>query len=168
MYKKVLTILGANSLLAIIILIVEGVPQMLMLAMVMTHWHGDIDKAALSFFVSFANIPLLVWYLIFYFDQQTKFMVIAKIINLAMRSCAHHWDIFVKMYIYDEKEVDHTADMLITDNTNTDKWNEYDASKPFFVLFYQLGYILASPILGKFDDYDLCHGLSRNAVYLQD
>ena len=131
-----------------IVLTVEGVPQLLMLAMVMTHWHGDFNMAALTFFVSFADIPLNVWYLSFYCDQRTKFVVIGKITNLAIRHSAQHWASFVERYIYDEMEIVHMDSLDNTDNINTDT-EGYEISTPWIVLFYNLGYVLVSPILGK-------------------
>ena len=134
-----------------IVLTVEGVPQLLMLSMVMTHWHGDFNMAALTFFVSFADIPLIVWYLSFYCEQRTKFVIIGKIINLAIRNSTQHWASFVEWYIYDEKEIVQMENLAEADNiNNTDNGKGYHSSKPWIVLYYQLGYIVVSPILGKF------------------
>ena len=108
----------------------------------MTHWHGDFNTAALSFFITFVDIPLILWYLRFYCDEQTKYVVIGKIITLAITNSAEHWADFVASYIYNEKDINHDAD-----DTATGKG--YNVSNPLVVIVYQLGYILGSPIIGK-------------------
>ena len=133
--------------MGIIVLVVEGFPQLLVLAMVVTHWHGDFNIAALSFFITFVDIPLILWYLSFYCDERTKFVVVAKIINLGIANSAEHWAVFVESYVYNEKEIDTTYDA-----GDTAPGKGYDISKPWIVIVYQLGYILGSPIIGKLKD----------------
>ena len=130
--------------MGILVLAVEGLPQALILAMVLTHWHGDFNTAALSFFITFVDIPLILWYLSFYCDERTKYVVIGKIINLAIANSAEHWAEFVESYIYNEEDINVTDD---ADDTATGKG--YNITKPLVVVFYQLGYILASPVIGK-------------------
>ena len=87
--------------------------------------------AALTFFVSFADIPLIVWYLSFYCDQRTKFVIIGKIINLAIRNSTQHWASFVEWYIYDEKEIVQMENLAEADNiNNTGNGKGYHSSKP--------------------------------------
>ena len=132
--------------MGILVLAVEGLPQLLVLAMVMTHWHGDFNIAALSFFITFVDIPLILWYLSFYCDERTKYVVIGKIINLGMANSAEHWAVFVESYLYNEKEIDIDTTY---DAGDTAPAKGYNISKPWIVIFYQLGYILGSPIIGK-------------------
>ena len=122
---------GEQFYLGILVLVVEGMPQLLVLAMVMTHWHGDFNTAALSFFITFVDIPLILWYLSFYCDERTKYVVIGKIINLAIRNSAQHWASFVEWYIYDEKEIVQMENLAEADNiNNTGNGKGYHSSKP--------------------------------------
>ena len=132
--------------MGILVLAVEGLPQLLVLAMVMTHWHGDFNIAALSFFITFVDIPLILWYLSFYCDERTKYVVIGKIINLGIANSAEHWTVFVESYLYNEKEIDIDTTYDAGDSA---PGKGYDISRPWIVIFYQLGYILGSPIIGK-------------------
>ena len=78
-------------------------------------------------------------------------MVIGKLINLGMANSAEHWAVFVESYLYNEKEID-----IDTTYDAGDTWQVpgkgYNVSKPWIAIFYQLGYILASPIIGKLKD----------------
>ena len=96
--------------MGILLLVVEGFPQLMILAMSVTHWHGDFNTTALSFFITFVDIPLILWYLSFYCDERTKYVVIGKIINLAMTNSAEHWADSVESHVYNEKEIDTTYD----------------------------------------------------------
>ena len=46
--------LGSSNevLLGIVAICFEGIPQLMILAAVMTHWHGDFDTTAMDFFGS--------------------------------------------------------------------------------------------------------------------
>ena len=133
--------------MGIVVLLVEGLPQLLVLALVMVHWHGDFNRDALSFFITLVDIPLILWYLSFYCDERTKYVVIGKIINLGVAMSAKKWAIFVESSLYNEEEVDTTYDA-----GDTVPGKGYNVSKPWIVILYQLGYILASPIIGKLKD----------------
>ena len=124
----------------------EVIPLLLVTAMGQIHWHGDYNIKALTFFVSFVDIPLILWYLSFYCNEQTKYAVISKIINLAIMNSVGEWVDLVEEYIYDEKEEiemdsawsEEPADIVIG----------YDVATPWKVICYQITYILASPIIG--------------------
>ena len=135
--------------MGILLLVVEGFPQLMILAMSMTHWHGDFLSDTLSFFITLVDMPLILWYLSFYCFEITKYVVIGKIINLGVAMSAKKWAIFVESSLYNEEEIDTTYDA-------GDTWQVpgkgYNVSKPWIVIFYQLGYILASPIIGKLKD----------------
>ena len=118
--------------------------------MVMTHWHGDFKTSSLNFFVSFADIPLIIWYLSFYCNPQTKFVVVGKILNLAIANSAEQWASFVEEYIYVEKNTSAMENFSEVENISADNSRGYHSSKSLlFVLCYHIGYILATPIIGK-------------------
>ena len=128
--------------MGLLVLGVEGIPQLLILAMVMTHWHGEFNTAALSFFIKFVDVPLILWYLQFYCDEQTMYVVIGKVMALAITTSAEHWADFVVSYIHNEREHEYDA---IDSKTN----KGYDVSNLRVVILYQLGYLLSSPLIGK-------------------
>ena len=146
--------------MGILVLAVEGMPQLLILAMVMTHWHGDFNVSALSFFVSFIDIPLILWYLSFYCNERTKYAVIGKIINLAIENSAGEWVDLVETYIYNEKEEIEKDSAWGEKSTDTGKG--YDVSSPWKIICYQTAYFLASPIIGKMEAILLLKRLCLN------
>ena len=130
-------------------MVVEGIPLFLITAAGQVHWHGDINIKALTFFISFVDVPLIMGYLTFYCNDQTKYAVVGKILNLAVMTSGGDWVEFVGAYIYDElEEIErHSA----TDWEGTDMGKGYNVANPFKVLFYQVAYILASPLIGEFN-----------------
>ena len=130
-----------------VVLALEGIPQLLIVAAGQVHWDGDYNIKSLKFFISFVDIPLILWYLSFYCNERTKYAVIGKIINLAVMNSASEWVDFVEYYIYDEKEEIEMGSSWGANSTDTVKG--YDVAKPWKVMFYQIAYILASPLLGK-------------------
>ena len=136
-----------QTYLGILVLVAEGIPQFLITAMGQIHWHGDFNIKALTFFISFIDIPLTVWYLSFYCNERTKYAVISKIINLAVMNCGGEWVALVETYIYDEKE-DIEMDPDWSEERN-DHVVMDDIASPWKMVCYQMAYILASPIIGK-------------------
>ena len=130
-----------------IVLVLEGIPQLLILAAGQIRWDGDYNIKSLKFFISFVDIPLILWYLSFYCNERTKYAVIGKIINLAVMNSALEWVDFAEYYIYDEKEEIEMDSSWSADSTDNVKG--YDVTKPWKVMLYQMAYILASPLLGE-------------------
>ena len=124
-----------------------GIPQLLILAAGQAHWHGDYNNKALTYFISFIDIPLILWYLSFYCNERTKYAVIGKIINLAVMNSAGEWVRLVEYYIYDEKEEIEMDSAWCEGHTDTAKG--YDVTNPWKVMCYQIAYILLSPMIGK-------------------
>ena len=138
---------GEEIYLGILVLIVEGIPQLLILAGGQVHWHGDFNIKALDFFMSFVDIPLILWYLSFYCNERTKYAVIGKIINLGVMNSAREWVGLVEYYIYDEREEIEMDSAWSEGHTVTGKG--YDVANPLKVMSYQIGYIVACPIIGN-------------------
>ena len=107
--------------MGILLLVVEGFPQLMILAMSMTHWHGDFLSDTLSFFITLVDMPLILWYLSFYCFEITKYVVIGKIINLAMTNSAEHWADSVESHLYNEKEIDTTCEKNVRRDPNGEK-----------------------------------------------
>ena len=58
--------------MALAISVLEGLPQLLKMAMVQTHWHSDFESVSLDLFSTSVNVPLSVWYLKFYCNPRIK------------------------------------------------------------------------------------------------
>ena len=129
-------------------MVVEGIPQLLTLAMVMTHWHGDFDKAALSFFLSLADVPLCLFYLSFYCNQKTKYVVVGKLFFLALDKSFYHWADFIEKYIHLEEEIDKNSE-TVNDKIQEDFLPNYNSSNFGIVLGYQIVFVLLTPVKGK-------------------
>ena len=46
-----------------------------------THWDGPWRREAMDFFNHLVDIPMSIWYLSFYSDPTTKYIVISKIFS---------------------------------------------------------------------------------------
>ena len=112
-------------LLGIIALCFEGIPQLLDLAMVMTHWNGEFDTTALNFYAAFVDIPLCIWYLSFYCSPVTKYVVIGKMVAVAFDNSSQRWSDFIEKYIHIEEEVEDTTEIELYEN----KIHNYDNSQ---------------------------------------
>ena len=75
LYLKLLSFKGETDeeiYLALAISVLEGLPQLLKMAMVQTHWHSDFESVSLDLFSTSVNVPLSVWYLKFYCNPRIK------------------------------------------------------------------------------------------------
>ena len=130
-------------------MVVEGIPLFLITAAGQVHWHGDFNINALTFFISFVDVPLIMGYLTFYCNEQTKYAVVGKILNLAAMTSGGDWVNFVQFYVYDELNEMELHSAMSGEDTDIDKG--YDVANPVKVLFYQVAYILASPLIGEYN-----------------
>ena len=90
----------------------EGIPLAFIVAAGQEHWHADYDIKALTFFISFVDVPLIMGYLTFYCNEQTKYAVVGKLLSLAGMNSGGKWVEFVDAYIYDElEEIEMHSDM---------------------------------------------------------
>ena len=128
-------------------MVVEGIPLFLITAAGQVHWHGDFNINALTFFTSFVDVPLIMGYLTFYCNEQTKYAVVGKLLNLAGMNSGGEWVEFVDEYIYDELEEIEMHSAMSGEGADAGKG--YNVANPFKVMFYQVAYIFASPFLGE-------------------
>ena len=94
--------------------------------------------------VSFSDVPLSIFYLSFYCNNRTRFLVSAKILFLGIEKNLHHWAKYIEQYIYKEEP----ATDLNSNRERIETFN-YDSSKFWNVCFHQIGFIFLSPFLGK-------------------
>ena len=111
------------------------------------HWHADYNIKALTFFISFVDVPLIIGYLTFYCNEQTKYAVVWKLLNLAGMNSGGKWVEFVDAYVYHElEEIEMHSTMS---GEGSDAGKGYDVANLIKVVFYQVGYIFVSPLLGE-------------------
>ena len=88
------------------VIFLEGIPQLMILAMTMTHWHSRFETVAMELFCTSVNIPLLVLYLSFYCNPRVQHSVVAKIMMEVLRNSAKLYGEYIEKYLYVENEVD--------------------------------------------------------------
>ena len=108
-----------------------------------THWDGPWRREAMDFFNHLVDIPMSIWYLSFYSDPTTKYIVIAKILIDSLHSTGSSLGSYIETYLYYEKDVE---DMTAEDNDKT-KTNDFDNSNFVIVLAYSAFYILICPFI---------------------
>ena len=124
--------------LGVIELSLEGTPQLLVLGLTMTHWHGDFETTGLDFYSAYMNVPLCIWYHTLYCKPNTKFAIISKILVLAFDNSSYRWNDYIKRY----KIEDSTMIFEIESN-------KYQNSNLFNMAIHQLGYIITAPLKGN-------------------
>ena len=110
-------------LLGMVIIPLEALPQFLVVAMNCTHWDGPYRRVGMDFFMALVDIPLSVWYLTFYPDETTKYVVVAKILVDSIYQTAMCYGSYVETYLYFEKELVEDEN---DDVENTQKKNRFD------------------------------------------
>ena len=108
-----------------------------------THWDGPWRREGMDFFNHLVDIPMSIWYLTFYSDPTTKYIVIAKILIDSLHSTGISYGSYIETYLYYEKDVE---DMTTEDNDKT-KTNDFDNSNFVIVLVYNAFYILICPFI---------------------
>ena len=92
-------------LLGMVIIPLEAFPQFLVVAMNVTHWDGPYRRVAMDFFSALVDIPLSIWYLTFYPEDTTKYIVVAKILVDSFYQTAISYGGYVETYLYFEKDL---------------------------------------------------------------
>ena len=128
------------------VILVEGIPQLMILAMTMTHWHSCFETVAMELFCTSINIPLSVLYLSFYCNPRVQLAVVAKILMEGLHSSAKLYGEYVEKYLHVENELDDEVIVLGIDKTLSTR--SYDVSSIFSVMMYQVCYIIICPLVG--------------------
>ena len=127
------------------------------------HWDGPYQKAGLEYFSSLVDIPLSVWYLTFYPDSTTKYIVVAKILIDSLQQTATCFCTYMETYLY--FETGPTTQPMDEPDASMKK-NGFDnryktaitlgiqlsiyyifCSNILNVIFYCIGYTVASPFV---------------------
>ena len=128
------------------VLLVEGLPQLMILAMTMTHWHSRFETVAMELFCTSVNIPLSVLYLSFYCNPRVQQAVVAKILMEGLQASAKLYGEYVEKYVHVENKMDDVTP--VDENDKTSNTLSYDASSILSVLAYQVCYIIICPLVG--------------------
>ena len=96
----------------------------------------------MDFFSAIVDIPLSIWYLTYYPNQSTKYIVIAKILIDSLHATGCAYGDYIEAYLYYEEYCDQSLEP-----SKENKVNGYDNTNPFNVLAYSLIYTLMCPFI---------------------
>ena len=130
------------------VLVLEGIPQLLVLAMAMTHWHSQFETVAMDLFTTSVNIPLSVIYLGFYCNPRVQLAVVSKILMEGLHGSAELYGEYVETYLHVENEPGENAKVDGDDETKT---CFYDISSITSVIPWQVCYIIICPFIGIYE-----------------
>ena len=71
-----------------------------------THWDSEYRRDAMNFFSAVVDIPLSIWYLTFYSDPSTKYVVVAKILVDSVHNTGYAYKEYIETYLYYEKPIE--------------------------------------------------------------
>ena len=134
-----------------LVLLVEGIPQLMILAMAMTHWHSEFQTVAIELFCTAVNIPLSVLYLGFYCNPRVQLAVVSKILLEGLHSSACLYGEYIEEYLHDESKPLVGEDARIVDDNDTTKnscFKSYDISSVLNVTMYHIIFIILVPFVG--------------------
>ena len=149
-----------ENALGVMILALEGIPQLISLALVMIHWDSTFDQHGFELFESLVDIPLVLWYLSFSCSPRTKNAVIGKLFLINFSIFVNRYAEYAEKYVYVEGDEITEGIERTGGKSNgpteirhgTRCWlPPYDISKFENVCAHQIIYILASPFKGMWE-----------------
>ena len=148
-----------------LVLLVEGIPQLMILSMAMTHWHSEFKTVAIELFCTAVNIPLSVLYLGFYCNPRVQLAVVSKILLEGLHASAQLYGEYVEEYIHDESMplTGDDARIVDGDDKTTNSCLTYDVSSRWNVAMLHVIYVIIIPFVGlKEIGIALWHSLIRD------
>ena len=124
-------------------LILEGIPEFLVLSTTMTHWHAKFETVAMDFYTACTNLFLSLWYLNFYSDPSMKVAVLLKLTVEGLNLLGKFYREYEEKFIYSEECSDKTIASCRCSN--------YDVSNLINVVFNQFLYLIFCPFIGLKD-----------------
>ena len=158
-----------ENALGAVILSLEGIPQMMSLALGMMHWDSSFDQYGFELFESLVDIPLVLCYLSFHCSPETKNAVIHKLLLNCISKFISRYEEYVEKYIYVEgcdEHVEGYGEVSQHENTCLNAPNEisvspdkrcvmkYDSSKFTKVFFHHFIYIILCPFIGIWESFN--------------
>ena len=124
-------------------LILEAIPEFLVLSTTMTHWHAKIETVAMDFYCTCTNLCLSLWYLNFYHNPAMKVAVLLKITVEGLNLLGKFHKEYVGKYVYLEE--------CSKGKIESNGCANYDVSNLINVVFYQCLYFILCPFIGLKD-----------------
>ena len=142
--------------LGIAVMLLEGIPQMLSLALGLIHWDSSFDEYGFGLFEALVDIPLVLWYMSFYCTPRTKNAVIGKLLVNYISIAIGRYEDYADKYIYVECDVTKTERSELQ-NIKIKYLKRcgltYDVSKVINVSAHQIFIIIACPFVGLWESF---------------
>ena len=142
--------------LGIAVMLLEGIPQMLSLALGLIHWDSTFDEYGFGLFEALVDIPLVMWYMSFYCSPRTKNAVIGKLLVNYISIAISRYEDYAEKYIYVECEITGTERSEFQ-NIEIKYLKRcglmYDVSKLINVSAHQIFSIIACPFVGIWESF---------------
>ena len=144
--------------LGIVIMTLQGIPQMLSLAVGVIHWDYSTEEYGHTLFKSLTDIPLVLWCLYYYCDQRTKNAVIGKLMVNCVATAINRYSQYADKYIYVESnnmELDEDYKEEKTTISYSERWRlSYDSSNLVNVCVHHILYTIACPFVGMWETFN--------------
>ena len=133
--------------LGTVVLVLEGMPGIIRLALTMIHWESSFDHAGFELFDALVDIPLVLWYLTFYSSPRTKNAVIGKLLLNSISIFIQMYAEYVEKYLYNESyDIKETEEKNLIEIRNSNRGMlVYDNSKMVNVCVNHILYTAACP-----------------------
>ena len=142
--------------LGIAVMLLEGIPQMLSLALGLIHWDSTFDEYGFGLFEALVDIPLVIWYMSFYCTPRTKNAVIGKLLVNYISIAIGRYEDYTEKYIYVECDVTETERSELQ-NIEIKYLKRcgliYDVSKLINVIAHQFVSIICCPFVGLWESF---------------
>ena len=148
-----------ENVLGVVILVLEGIPQMISMSFVMIHWDTTFDQHGFELFESLIDLPLVVWYLSFYCSPETQNAVIGKLFFNKVSTFIGRYAEYIEKYIYVENgkmKKNKECPENETEGTHHIRCRlpAYDISKFTNVFLHHIVHIIFCPFVGIWECFN--------------
>ena len=123
-------------------MILEGIPEFLVLSTTMTHWHAKFETAAMDLHCTCTNLCLSLWYLNFFSNPAMKVAVLLKLTVESLNLLGKFYGDYVDKYVNAEGE-DCSEETI-----QSGKCSNYDDTNLINAVFIQPLYLILCPFIG--------------------
>ena len=110
------------------------------------------QRAGADLFAALVDIPLSLWYLTFYSNPTTKYVVIGKILVDSFHATGQAYGEYIVNYLYYEEPLTEEEVSLYEEISLVQKKkNGYDNSSLLNVLAYHIFYLIICPFIGIYE-----------------
>ena len=144
--------------LGIAVMSLEGIPQMISLAVGMIHWESSLDEFGSALFESLVDIPLVVWYLSVYCSPRTKNAVVGKLLLNCVSMAIKRYSEYAENYIYVENYKVELNEEYKQEDTTEISYSKrcgfiYDTSNLVTVSVHHILYTIVCPFVGMWETF---------------